>query len=310
MALVERASASSFADALVAIPLVKSASGDMLTKPFLDVCREILPVLDKFGAAMALVKSDVGGNITRLDTRYKEDTSAYYLLHDIVRKEISEKKAKNSNSCVNGLLWLTRTPQIQGLHMPIDGSLDLVEQEYVDDTMIFCASCASSFTVWVESSYVDTEIMAMDSGIRRGIATCMVEIDVAIPDDWQQVLKGGRDMPLHVGWWPSFDQAGQTTCSQYGSVIYIVEAFQPEGVHMRICFQGSVPVSHYPNLHWQPVQIVGSLGKRCKVYRVFLVVEAMLWRLWIWEGCPLLQIVWDPGEWCWPSEQRSGDSVT
>ncbi|MCO5577608.1 hypothetical protein L7F22_031439 [Adiantum nelumboides] len=30
------------------------------------------------------------------------------------------------------------TPQIQGLHMPIDGSPDLVEQEYVDDTMIFC----------------------------------------------------------------------------------------------------------------------------------------------------------------------------
>ncbi|MCO5612476.1 hypothetical protein L7F22_066744 [Adiantum nelumboides] len=31
-----------------------------------------------------------------------------------------------------------RTPQIQGLHMPIDGSPDLVEQEYVDDTVIFC----------------------------------------------------------------------------------------------------------------------------------------------------------------------------
>ncbi|MCO5558501.1 hypothetical protein L7F22_012086 [Adiantum nelumboides] len=31
-----------------------------------------------------------------------------------------------------------RTPQIQGLPMPIDGSPDLVEQEYVDDTMIFC----------------------------------------------------------------------------------------------------------------------------------------------------------------------------
>ncbi|MCO5567904.1 hypothetical protein L7F22_021600 [Adiantum nelumboides] len=30
-----------------------------------------------------------------------------------------------------------RTPQIQGLQMPIDGSPDLVEQEYVDDTMIF-----------------------------------------------------------------------------------------------------------------------------------------------------------------------------
>ncbi|MCO5597441.1 hypothetical protein L7F22_051519 [Adiantum nelumboides] len=31
-----------------------------------------------------------------------------------------------------------RTPQIRGLHMPVDASPDLVEQEYVDDTMIFC----------------------------------------------------------------------------------------------------------------------------------------------------------------------------
>ncbi|MCO5606806.1 hypothetical protein L7F22_060997 [Adiantum nelumboides] len=44
-------------------------------------------------------------------------------------------------------LYLRGRTQIQGLHMPIDGSLDLVEQEYVDDTMIFCdplpAICAN-----------------------------------------------------------------------------------------------------------------------------------------------------------------------
>ncbi|MCO5593972.1 hypothetical protein L7F22_047991 [Adiantum nelumboides] len=28
-------------------------------------------------------------------------------------------------------------PQIQGLHRPIDGSLDLLEQKYMDDSMIF-----------------------------------------------------------------------------------------------------------------------------------------------------------------------------
>ncbi|MCO5575683.1 hypothetical protein L7F22_029487 [Adiantum nelumboides] len=41
----------------------------------------------------------------------------------------------------NRQIWLSspvRTPQIQGLHMLIDGFPDLVEQEYVDDTMIFC----------------------------------------------------------------------------------------------------------------------------------------------------------------------------
>ncbi|KAI3742687.1 hypothetical protein L1987_60380 [Smallanthus sonchifolius] len=53
-----------FGPALEGMKHVKSEEGEMLTKPFLDVCKQILPVIDKFGAAMALVKTDVGGNIT------------------------------------------------------------------------------------------------------------------------------------------------------------------------------------------------------------------------------------------------------
>ncbi|MCO5609508.1 hypothetical protein L7F22_063736 [Adiantum nelumboides] len=95
----------------------------------------------------------------------------------------------------------------------------------------------------------------MDSGIKRGIAACMVEIDAAILDNWQQVLTGYRDMPLHVGWWASFDPAGRPLIARYGSLIYSVEDFQPVGVLMRIVFQSSVPVSKHPDLHWQPVRI-------------------------------------------------------
>ena len=29
-------------------------------------------------------------------------------------------------------------PQIHGLRMPIDGLEDLLDQEYVDDTLLFC----------------------------------------------------------------------------------------------------------------------------------------------------------------------------
>lgn len=97
-----------FTPALQAMPHVKSPTGDTLTKPFLDVCRLVLPVIDKFGASMSLVKSDVGGNIDRLDARYATDSTSYYLLYDIVRKEVADKTAKKSTSCTNGLLWLTR----------------------------------------------------------------------------------------------------------------------------------------------------------------------------------------------------------
>lgn len=97
-----------FRPALESIPRARSPAGDMLTKPFLDVCRLVLPVIDKFGTAMAMVKSDVGGNISRLDQRYDTDASAYEKLYDIIKKEVAAGKAKDSNSCSNALLWLTR----------------------------------------------------------------------------------------------------------------------------------------------------------------------------------------------------------
>ncbi|KAJ1431525.1 Glycolipid transfer protein domain [Sesbania bispinosa] len=53
-----------FTPALEELEHVKSEQGEILTKPFLESCKHILPVIDKFGAAMALVKSDIGGNIT------------------------------------------------------------------------------------------------------------------------------------------------------------------------------------------------------------------------------------------------------
>ncbi|XP_072955505.1 glycolipid transfer protein 1-like [Typha angustifolia] len=97
-----------FTPSLEGMKHVKSENGVMLTKPFLDVCKLILPVLDKFGAAMALVKTDIGGNITRLETKYNSDPSKFEQLYSMVEVEVENKTAKGSSSCTNGLLWLTR----------------------------------------------------------------------------------------------------------------------------------------------------------------------------------------------------------
>ncbi|KAL6185135.1 hypothetical protein ACLB2K_041270 [Fragaria x ananassa] len=97
-----------FAPALEGMKSVRSPEGEMLTEPFLEVCKQILPVIEKFGAAMTLVKSDVGGNITRLETKYLSNPSEFNLLYSLVRVEVEAKTAKASSSCTNGLLWLTR----------------------------------------------------------------------------------------------------------------------------------------------------------------------------------------------------------
>ncbi|XP_077252844.1 glycolipid transfer protein 1-like isoform X2 [Tasmannia lanceolata] len=97
-----------FTPSLEGMKYVKSDEGEMLTKPFLDVCKLVLPVIEKFGTAMALVTSDVGGNILRLESKYSSNPSEFNLLYNMVRTEIEAKTAKSSSSCTNGLLWLTR----------------------------------------------------------------------------------------------------------------------------------------------------------------------------------------------------------
>ncbi|KAJ4785492.1 hypothetical protein LUZ62_036738 [Rhynchospora pubera] len=97
-----------FTPSLEGMKSVKSENGVILTKPFLEVCKLILPVLDKFGSAMSLVKSDIGGNITRLQTKYDTDPTKYEQLYSMIQVEITAKTAKSSSSCTNGLLWLTR----------------------------------------------------------------------------------------------------------------------------------------------------------------------------------------------------------
>ncbi|KAI8005204.1 Glycolipid transfer protein 1 [Camellia lanceoleosa] len=97
-----------FTLALEEIKNVKSDRGELLTKPFLDVCKHILPILDKFGAAMTIVKSDIGGNISRLESRYSSNTTKFNYLFRFVQAEVETKTAKSSSSCSNALLWLTR----------------------------------------------------------------------------------------------------------------------------------------------------------------------------------------------------------
>ncbi|KAI5444687.1 Glycolipid transfer protein 1 [Lathyrus oleraceus] len=68
----------------------------------------VVSAIDKFGPAMTLVKSDIGGNITRLETLYSSNPSRFNILYSLVQVEIESKTAKSSSSCTNGLLWLTR----------------------------------------------------------------------------------------------------------------------------------------------------------------------------------------------------------
>ena len=61
------------------------------------------------GTGFFIVESDVSGNVNRLKTRMEEQPERYK--HDVFQILLDEKEqgtCMDSDSCTNGLLWLTR----------------------------------------------------------------------------------------------------------------------------------------------------------------------------------------------------------
>ena len=75
---------------------------------------------------------------------------------------------------------------------------------------------ATSLRLWKESSTVDTELLALELGIRRGVVARIVEIDEAIPIAWHAVLRGELPLPPHEGWFATFAGDGKPLVIKMG----------------------------------------------------------------------------------------------
>ena len=99
---------------------------------------------------------------------------------------------------------------------------------------------AASLRLWIESSTVDTELLALELGIRRGVAARMIEIDEAIPLAWHVVLRGELPLPPHEGWFVTFDGAVKPLLIRWGSLLFAPMEQRPSGMHIRL-FSGFSP---------------------------------------------------------------------
>ena len=63
---------------------------------------------EKFGTGLALVRTDINGNISRLATAQSKDPSRYEALYPIILDEVQQGQPSSSSSNTNGLLWLKR----------------------------------------------------------------------------------------------------------------------------------------------------------------------------------------------------------
>ena len=111
-------------DAAAASAAMLNASSDILTAPFLDTCRLVLPVIgardglscspaltppaDSLGGAFYPARADVSGNIERLAARAAAGMNGSGRLFELVEAEVASGSASASSSCTKGLLWLKR----------------------------------------------------------------------------------------------------------------------------------------------------------------------------------------------------------
>ncbi|KAJ2746232.1 hypothetical protein GGI20_001512 [Coemansia sp. BCRC 34301] len=97
------------------------------TAEFLDAARGVVMLFDELGsAAFVAVKSDISGNIDKVQAKYDSDKEAFSTLEKIVLAEAGTKDRK----ATQGLLWLKR-----GLEFTAQGlsrSLGNTAEELVD----------------------------------------------------------------------------------------------------------------------------------------------------------------------------------
>lgn len=107
-----------------------SEGDDIPTQSFLHACSEIVPFFDVLGStAFMPVKSDINGNIQRLQKHYDTAPDQYPTLQSIVDREIADGTSKGDKSCTVGLLWLKRALEFicVFLECVLDGEKDLVK---------------------------------------------------------------------------------------------------------------------------------------------------------------------------------------
>lgn len=88
---------------------LKPMEDSISTEKFLDSCRSVLPVFNVLGATVfAPVKSDIQGNIDKLDRKFRTDPASFPTLLSMVQSEVDEGRNATNGLAAESLLWLKR----------------------------------------------------------------------------------------------------------------------------------------------------------------------------------------------------------
>ncbi|KAI9352095.1 glycolipid transfer protein domain-containing protein [Obelidium mucronatum] len=75
---------------------------------FVKACDGLAGVLDSLGSAFGMIKTDITGNVAKVQAKAAENPQVYTTLESIVKAELSDKK----RTAAEGLLWLKRALEL------------------------------------------------------------------------------------------------------------------------------------------------------------------------------------------------------
>mmetsp|Transcript_14242 Transcript_14242/g.18173 ORF Transcript_14242/g.18173 Transcript_14242/m.18173 type:complete len:208 (+) Transcript_14242:320-943(+) len=169
---------SIFADSKDAKAPIKE-NGIIKTDLFLNVCKHVVRVVEKFGVGMSLVKRDINGNIATIEKCMEDKESIYNDIFRLVREEQQSHEIWHSglSPCSIALLWLYRAmafmvrilTNVLDAEPEEDGLVDAVVQAYRQTLEPFhgwIASTAFSVAIgFVPSRRTFLNALVGDSGV-------------------------------------------------------------------------------------------------------------------------------------------------
>lgn len=179
---------------------IKSADSKIQTKEFLEVCRSVLPIVDKLGTGFSLVKYDVGGNIDRLAACAATKPEAYQAdVFAMVRDDVAAGTHTDNSSVTKGLLWLKRAMEF---------IVALLDRLFTDRQVTLSQAASDTYYATLQKFH---------GWIVTGTFTVALKIVPSREDFFDKVgILAGDEAAL---------QQMHSFCSSFGTVLAEVQAF-------------------------------------------------------------------------------------
>ncbi|PSC73205.1 pleckstrin homology domain-containing family A member 8-like [Micractinium conductrix] len=179
---------------------VKSSDGKLRTKELLDVCRSVLPIVEKMGTGFGLVKHDVGGNIDRVAARAAAKPAEYEAdVFAMVRDDVAAGTHTISTSVTKGLLWLKRAMEFV---------VALLEKLYTDRQLTLSQAASETYYATLQHYH---------GWIVTGTFTLALKIVPSREDFFAKVGAAPNDEAAMA--------AMHAFCTEFGAVLAEVQAF-------------------------------------------------------------------------------------